>query len=306
MGIATLDDSIEAFIKRWSASSGAERANFQHFAVELCDLIGVARPNPSVSDAEANPYAFERSVKKIQEGTDVSSHGRIDLYKRNSFVMEAKQSHEKGGKRETKVANAPDLLTLDAQPQGQRGASRAWNALMTGAKNQAEGYAKALPASDGWPPFILVCDVGHCIEVYADFTGQGKNYAQFPDRQGFRIFMEDLRDDKVRERLARIWTDPAALNPAVQSSKVTREISKRLAAVSKRLEADGHNAEVVALFLMRCLFTMFAEDVKLLPADCFRNWLDRARNNTSKFKHELKQLWQMMDTGGYATIAETE
>ena len=33
----------------------------------------------------------------------------------------------------------------------------------------------------------------HCIEVYADFSGQGKNYAQFPDRQRFRIYMQDLR-----------------------------------------------------------------------------------------------------------------
>lgn len=57
---------------------------------------------------------------------------------------------------------------------------------------------------------------------------------------------------------------------------------------------------------MRCLFTMFAEDVKLLPEHCFRDWLERARANTSKFKHELAQLWQAMDTGGYATIAETE
>ncbi len=65
---------------------------------------------------------------------------------------------------------------------------------MLNAQRQAEEYARALPAGHGWPPFILVCDVGHCIEVYADFTGQGKNYAQFPDRQGFRIYLEDLRD----------------------------------------------------------------------------------------------------------------
>ena len=49
MGTTTLDDPIETFIARWSASEGAERANFQHFAVELCDLIaelGARIPNP--------------------------------------------------------------------------------------------------------------------------------------------------------------------------------------------------------------------------------------------------------------------
>lgn len=75
---------------------------------------------------------------------------------------------------------------------------------MLNAKRQAEEYARALPTSHGWPPFILVCDVGHCIEVYADFSGQGKNYTQFPDRQAFRIYLEDLRKDEVRERLKKL------------------------------------------------------------------------------------------------------
>ena len=47
------------------------------------------------------------------------------------------------------------------------------------------------------------------IEVYADFSGQGKNYAQFPDRQSFRIYLEDLHDEAVRRRLTTIWTDAA-------------------------------------------------------------------------------------------------
>ena len=305
MGTITLDKPVEAFIARWSASEGAERANFQLFAAELCDLIGVPRPKPSVSDAEANPYAFERGVK-FRDATGATTPGRIDLYKRGAFVMEAKQSREKGGPKELRLANTPDLFAPDARPQGQRGANRAWDVLMLNARRQAEDYAKALPTADGWPPFILVCDVGHCIEVYSDFTGQGKNYAQFPDRQSYRIYMEDLRDDKMRERLRHIWDDPHKLNPALQSSKVTREISARLAAVSKRLEGDSHDPEDVALFLMRCLFTMFAEDVKLLPEDCFKNWLDRARTNPDKFAHELAQLWQAMDSGGYATIAEAK
>lgn len=48
---------------------------------------------------------------------------------------------------------------------------------MVQAKGQAERYAKALPVDHGWPPFLLVADIGYCIEVYADFTGTGKAYA---------------------------------------------------------------------------------------------------------------------------------
>ena len=303
MTVLEADKPIEDFIDRWSKSSGAERANFPGFAIGLCELLGVDQPTPSVEDASQNPYAFERGVDfKAADGT--TSKGRIDLYKKNCFVLEAKQSRLPKGKKA--IAGQPDLFVADSRPQGSRSANRAWDTLMINARRQAEDYARALPASDGWPPFILVCDVGHCIEVYADFTGQGKNYAQFPDRNGFRIFMEDLRHEKIRERLRAIWEDPHSLDPTKRSARVTRDISKRLAAVSKALEVRDHNSEDVALFLMRCLFTMFAEDVQLLPENCFTNWLERARKNTEKFKHELAQLWQAMDRGDYATIAEAK
>src|SRR5450631_4620911 len=107
---------------------------------------------------------------------------------------------------------------------------------MLNARRQAEGYARALPVAHGWPPFILVCDVGHVIEVYADFTGQGKNYAQFPDRQGFRIYLEELRQDEIRERLRLIWLDPHKLDPTKIAAKATRDVAERLAKVSKHLE----------------------------------------------------------------------
>src|SRR4029079_14852133 len=141
-----------------------------------------------------------------------------DLYKKDSFVLEAKQSRLKGAKKE--VPGPTDLFSAETAEgsRGRRGADRAWDVLMLNAKRQAEEYARALPTSHGWPPFILDCDVGHCIEVYADFSGQGKNYTQFPDRQTFRIYLEDLRNEDVRERLRKIWLEPATLDPAQTSA----------------------------------------------------------------------------------------
>lgn len=231
---------------------------------------------------------------------DEKSLGRIDLYRRGSFVLEAKQSRLKGGKKE--VAGTADLFgsELPDGERGKRGADRAWDALMKNAKRQAEDYARALPTSHGWPPFILVCDVGHCIEVFADFSGQGKNYTQFPDRQGFRIYLEDLRKVEVRERLQRIWLDPHSLDPTRIAAKATREIAERLAAVSKALEAKAYPAEDVALFLMRCLFTMFAEDVGLLPEDSFKGLLEECRKDPKKFVPLVEDLWHSMNAGTFA------
>lgn len=32
-------------------------------------------------------------------------------------------------------------------------------------REQAEQYARALPTERGWPPFILIANVGHAIEI---------------------------------------------------------------------------------------------------------------------------------------------
>ena len=135
---------------------------------------------------------------------------------------------------------------------------------MRKAKRQAEDYARALPKEHGWPPFLLVVDVGYVFEVYADFSGQGKNYAQFPDRAGYSIPLAGLRDPAIRARLRAVWTDPQSLDPVKRSAEVTREIAERLAKIARNLEGKRDPKEV-AEFLMRCLFTMFAEDAGLLP-----------------------------------------
>jgi hypothetical protein len=142
--------------------------------------------------------------------------------------------------------------------------------------------------------------VGHCIKVYADFSGQGKNYAQFPDRQGFRIYLSDLHDPQICERLKQMWTKPRDLDPARQSATVTRDIARRLAEVSKGLEKRGHRANAVSDFLMRCLFTMFVEDVELLPKDSFKQLLAKYANEPKTFEQMVGQLWEAMDTGAFA------
>lgn len=292
---------LEAFIARWQGRTGGqERANYQLFLAELCDTLGVARPEPAGADPELNDYVFERVVRDPQ-GDGTHAVRRIDLYKRGAFVLEAKQSRQPGGEKE--VPGQADMFGAVAA-LGRRSADRAWDVLMMNARRQAESYARALPVSHGWPPFILVCDVGHCIEVYADFSGQGKNYAQFPDRQRYRVYLEDLRDPAYRDRLVAIWTDPRSLDPARHSARVTRGIAERLAAVSRHLERARHAPEDVAMFLMRCLFTMFAEDVGLLPPQSFRDLLERCEKDPSRFAHMVGQLWDAMNDGGFAFAIE--
>lgn len=295
--------TIDEFIQRWSNNEGgAERANFPLFLTELCALLELPQPDPAAATHEHNDYVFERAVT-FRDEAGKTGHGRIDLYKRGCFVLEAKQSRQKGGAKEVALPTSQEVLPgFAAIPaRGRRSAHRGWDVLMRNAREQAEQYARALPAEHVWPPFILVCDVGHAIEVFADFSGQGRNYRQFPDRGGFRIYLEDLRHEHVRDRLRAIWLDPHALDPAKHAAEVTRDIAKRLAHVSKLLEDRGYQAEPVAHFLMRCLFTMFAEDSGLLEKGSFAEVLADARSNPESFAPMLEELWRVMDTGGFST-----
>jgi hypothetical protein len=191
------------------------------------------------------------------------------------------------------------------------GARSAWRRSGVGCPN-----AERPPSSQGLHPvaangaraatLVIVCDVGHCFEVFANFRRDGKAFNQFPDRQSFRVYLEDLRLQETRERLAAIWNDPLSLDPAKRTARVTRAIASRLAAVSKALENESHPAEEVAMFIMRCLFTMFAEDVGLLPEKSFKEVLERCEQDPSTFLHDVGQLWQAMDEGGYAHAIRTK
>lgn len=272
-------EHLDTFLARWQKAGGTERANYQLFLTELCSLLGLPLPEPAGDDTRDNAYVFERRVV-INQPDGSSNNGFIDLYKRGSFVLEAKQT----GK------------TLD---------SSGWDKAMLKAHNQADQYARALPAEEGRPPFILVVDVGRNIELYAEFSRSGATYTPYPDALNHRIRLEDLRKEDVRERLRAVWLDPLSLDPSRRSARVTREIADQLAKLAKSLEADGHPPQLVASFLMRALFTMFAEDVGLLPERGFTELLQRLKNKPDTFAPMLEHLWQAMNSGGFSPILES-
>jgi hypothetical protein len=238
---------------------------------------------------------------------NTTSTGRIDLYKRGCFVLEAKQGSEKQGAGQGNHDHAQLLLAAVPQKLKKGTAVRgtkAWDDAMLRARGQAEQYAKALPTSEGWPVFLVVVDIGHSFELYADFTRAGKTYLPFPDAQSHRLKLSDLAREEIRERLRLVWTDPLALDPSRRSARITREVAAKLAALAKSLEESGHAPATVAAFLMRCLFTMFAEDVQLIPQGKFTELLQSRRDRLHTFQPMLEALWQTMNTGGFSPILE--
>lgn len=298
-----MPDPVDLFIARWEASGAAEKANYALFLTELCDLLDVPRPDPTSPDPAKNRYVFERAVTRVAPDGN-SSSGFIDLYKAGHFVLETKQGANDPlttGLTEAGYSEAGYRAPVKIG-HGKRG-SAAFDRALERAYHQARGYITSLPSADGRPPFLIVCDVGHSLDLYAEFTGTGGHYERFPDPRSHRITLADLRRPEIRERLRLIWTDPHSLDPSKKAAEVTRDIADRLARLAKSLEGDGHDPQTIAGFLQRCLFTMFAEDVGLLPEDAFHDLLAKLDGSPQGFPVLIGQLWKEMATGtSYSTL----
>ena len=66
--------AAEAFIARWDGTAMAERANCAPFLSELCDVLGLRRPDPA--SGSGGDYRFERGVTR-QEDDGSTRAGRM-------------------------------------------------------------------------------------------------------------------------------------------------------------------------------------------------------------------------------------
>lgn len=253
------------FVKRWDGSAGDERANKDSFLRDFCEALGLDAPGPKDTSPD---YCFEKEIRLTHRDGSTTT-GFMDLYRAGSFVLEAKQ----GGR-----AGSPNA----------RG-TRSHDRYMERAFGQVVRYAQALPKR---PPFVLTCDIGHVFEVWEGFTGDFGGYAR---RRTFT--MADLLKDEVQAYFRAIWNDPQSLDPGRRRARVTREVALTLGRLAQGLEGR-FPGEAVARFLMRCVFTFFAEDAGLLPPSTFQDALDLWRKQPQHFVEGLERLWDTMNKGG--------
>jgi hypothetical protein len=262
---------VEDFLTKWLGSEGNERANYQTFFGDLCVALDVPAPPPKGS-VEGDKYCFDKDIKFYDKKVATRF---ADFYKEGHFLVEAKQGS-----------------TNSTKGHGKRG-TKGYRDAMQQAFNQAKSYAynRMLPAL---PPFLITCDIGSHFEVWEGFSGE---YGSYGARQ--QVNLKDLAQADVFDRFVAIFTDPQSLNPEKYRARVTREVAAELAKLSRWLEEQGREPHEVANFLMRCIFTMFAEDVELLKGEVFTKALrERWIPNPKLFKPEIEQLWQTMNTGG--------
>src|SRR5256714_1768757 len=145
---------VSEFIQRWEASGAAERANYQLFLTELCDVLEAPRPEPTRPEDERNAYVFERAVT-FHHGDGTTSTGRIDLYKRGCFVLEAKQGSDQAEPGTSSHGNIAESTKSSRTRRGTAvGGKLGWGVGKRSARGQAATICAGC-AEMGIPKLLL-------------------------------------------------------------------------------------------------------------------------------------------------------
>jgi len=283
---------IRDFITWSKASEGAELSNAQRIFWRLCEVLNVPPPDLK-KGGQDNEYVFEEDVK---QGT---SHRRIDVYRRGCFVFEAKQ-----GVNSTAAGVATRVRaghSKKVRGAGVRGTTE-WVDAMRSGRHQAGNYAvQVAERGDPKPPFLLVADLGHRLWLWSSFSRDARDdYGDFEQLAAFS--WDDLERPEVFKLLQQIWTDPSGLNEEERGQRITADIANKVGRLATRLEGRFEST-AVGDFLMKCVFTMFAEDVGFLPIGLFtkllKEWIAQARSgHADRFARGLRSLWLRMRDGG--------
>lgn len=150
---------------------------------------------------------------------------------------------------------------------------------------QLKSYADALEN----PPLLVVSDTKRII-IHTNFTSTVT--------ATHVLELDDLTDPHKLELLRWVFTDPNRLKPSKTIQALTDEAARKFAELAQRLRTNGHKPEVVAHFINRLAFCMFAEDVNLLPKGFFTERLHTLVNHPDRASKALQTLFSAMSKGG--------
>jgi type II restriction/modification system DNA methylase subunit YeeA len=139
------------------------------------------------------------------------------------------------------------------------------------------------------PPLLVVCDMDRII-IHTNFTATAPQVYEIP--------LNELDAPRNLEIMRGLFHAPAKLKPGVTSEAITTEVARRLADVAQNLRGRGLDPALVARFLDRMVFCLFAEDVGLLPEALFSRIVEKSNRDPARFAKLVGQLFDAMADGG--------
>ncbi len=245
---------------RWNDVAVSEKAALQSFLLDLFTALGVSAPVPPRDD-----YHFEYRVDVVdREGNLAVNY--IDCYRADLFALEGKATHIVGGD----------------------------DNRMRKAFGQVRTYVAHVSGNP--PPYLMVLDLPRHLMLWDRWSGR---YGDFAAGKRINLTTLHTRPDDIR-LLCDAFEQPHVRDPRARAQAVTKEIAAKLAELAATLEDRVGDQERVARFLMRCVFSCFAEDVGLLPAGLFQRTLEVGERSggATQVEKALTLLWKTMDEGG--------
>ena len=156
---------------------------------------------------------------------------------------------------------------------------------------QLRQYALALEN----PPLLIVSDMLR-FRIHTNWTNSVSRVHEFG--------LDDLADAAARDKLKWALSDPERLRPGETRQALTERAAAAFASLAQGLRERGHDPRVVAHFVNRLVFCMFAEDVGLLPSGMFTRMLEHARRRPGEFVDLARDLFGAMARGGRVGFEE--
>src|SRR6185437_1107005 len=141
----------------------------------------------------------------------------------------------------------------------------------------------------GNPPLLITSDIARIV-IRTNWTNAVT--------ETHEITLAELADPLRLRLLKWAFLDPEQLRPARTRQALTEEAASEFAELARRLRVRGHEPQMVAHFVNRLVFCMFADDVGLLPAGLFEQMLTLAKRRPARSAAYAGQLFGAMAQSG--------
>ena len=145
------------------------------------------------------------------------------------------------------------------------------------------------------PPLLITSDL---LTIYIH-----TNFNNYP-RQTHEITLADILDGSGVEKLKWAFNKPENFKPEKDQEQITKATADTFMAVAnamkqhQRLTGESYTPEQLAHFLVRLLFSLFAEDMGLLPDNLFTQIVKSQGGNYAELQPILRNLFASMREGG--------
>ena len=150
---------------------------------------------------------------------------------------------------------------------------------------QVKQYAAALEN----PPLLVACDIERIV-VTTNWTNTVSVRRE--------IKLEDLRTTLARDFLKKVLRGDESLKTGETRQTLTAKVAREFAALAGELQGAGHEPLLVAHFVNRLVFCMYAEDAGLLGDGLFTKMLEAARRDPERFVGYAREIFAAMSKGG--------